>query len=82
MQVDIAVVPKSGRFSVSVKDGKIKIHLRSAPEDNKANLELIKELGKALHSEVRIVSGLKSRHKTIEIGIVKEDWDDYLRSLE
>lgn len=82
MLVDIVVVPKSGCFSVSVKEGKVKIRLRSAPEDNKANLELVKELKKALGAEVRIVSGIKSRHKTIEIAIGKDDWDDYLRSLE
>ncbi|MBU0591101.1 DUF167 domain-containing protein [Candidatus Micrarchaeota archaeon] len=69
MIIDIIVVPKSGRFAVSVKDGKIKVFLKSAAEDNKANLELIKEFSKLTSCEVRIVSGLKSRRKKIELDL-------------
>ncbi len=79
--VDVTVVPKGGSFSVSVKDGKVKVHLRSPPENNKANIELVKELGKALSCEVRIVSGQKSRHKKLELGLDKEEWERYLHSL-
>jgi len=79
--VDVAVVPKGGSFSVSVKDGKIKIRLRSPAEDNKANIELVKELGKALSCEVRILSGQKSRHKRLELGIDQNTWEKFLRSV-
>jgi len=76
--VDITAVPKSGRFSVSLKDGKVKAFLRSAAEQNKANLELVRELSKALDKPVRIISGHKSRHKRLEIDISKEEWEDFL----
>ena len=78
MIVEITVVPKSGRFSVSRKNGKIKILLKSAPEQNKANIELIKELSKALKAEVHIISGQKSRNKKLEIAVTKEKWEQFL----
>jgi uncharacterized protein (TIGR00251 family) len=78
MLLQVNVVPKSGRFSVSVKDGRVKVNLRSAPEGNKANLELIKELSKSTGAPVRIVSGLKSHHKAIEIGMDPTEWEKYL----
>ena len=37
------------------------------PEDNKANIEVIKFLSKSLKKKVKIVSGLKSKEKMIEI---------------
>lgn len=81
MIAEVTVVPRSGRFSVSAKQGKVKIFLKSGAEQNKANMELIKELSKALKAEVRIISGLKSRHKKIELSIGEDAWNDYLSSL-
>ena len=75
MIVDVTVVPKSGRFSVQQKEGKIKIYLKSPPEQNKANLELIKELSKRLGCEVRIISGLKSRQKRLELDTSPDSWN-------
>ena len=66
MIVEVTVVPKSSRFRITKKDGKIKIHLTSPPEDNKANLELIKEL-KKLGCPASIVSGHRSRHKKLDV---------------
>jgi len=44
-----------------------KIDIKAKPEDNKANIELIKFLSKALGNKVRIKSGLKSKEKIIEL---------------
>lgn len=44
-----------------------RISIKARPEDNKANVELIKFLSKLLKKRVRIVSGLKSREKMLEI---------------
>ena len=44
-----------------------KIQIKAKPEDNKANIELIKFLSKSLKKKVRIFSGLKSREKIVEI---------------
>ena len=44
-----------------------RISIKAKPEDNKANVEVIKFLSKLLKKKVRIVSGLKSKEKIIEI---------------
>ncbi len=78
MIIDITVVPKSKKFSIIQKDGQIRIHLKSAPENNKANLELVQELSKLLGCQVRIISGLKSKHKKLDLTISQEELDLYL----
>lgn len=78
MIVEVTAVPKSGRFSVSFKEGKVKVSLKSAAEQNKANVELVKELSKALKKEVRVISGQKSRRKRLYIDISREEWENFL----
>jgi uncharacterized protein (TIGR00251 family) len=68
MLLHVTVVPKSGRFWVEKRpDGGLKVHLKSAPEGNKANMELIKEMRRLLGAEVRLVSGAASRRKVLEV---------------
>ena len=58
------------RDFLKVEDDKIIVGLTSKPERGKANLELIKKLAKHFKvssSQIRIVSGLKSRRKIVEI---------------
>jgi uncharacterized protein (TIGR00251 family) len=81
MIVEVAVVPKSGSFRITQKDGKLKIFLKSAPEDNKANFELITQLEKKLGCNVRLVSGAKSRHKKLDIGIQEQEWKLFLNGI-
>ena len=78
MIVDITAVPRSGRFAVSVKDSRVKVFLKSPAERSKANAELVAELSKALGKPVRILSGHRSRHKRLEIGISEEKWEGFL----
>ena len=55
---------------IKVEGNKILVGLTSKPEKGKANLELIKKLAKYFKvpsSHIRIVSGLKSKRKIIEI---------------
>ena len=73
MRLEITVVPKSGGFKVEVKEGRIKVFLKSAPESNKANIELQKEMQRLLKADVRIVFGLTSRRKILEVGLSKEE---------
>jgi len=58
------------RDFLKVEDNRITVGLTSKPERGKANLELIKKLAKHFKvssSQIRIVSGLKSRRKIVEI---------------
>ncbi len=67
----IKVIPSSGKMQWSLdKAGNLKAHLKSPPEKGLANKELIKELSKALkiaQSEVDIIKGATTRHKTVRI---------------
>lgn len=63
------------RFSpdgkVSVAGDEIAISIKSQPERGKANRELVKKLSQHFgvpEASVRIVSGLTSRKKVIEVG--------------
>ncbi|MBI4176762.1 MAG: DUF167 domain-containing protein [Candidatus Aenigmarchaeota archaeon] len=61
-----------GRESLVVNESSIIIGVISAPENNKANIEIIKRLArhfKLPHQNVRIIRGLKSRKKLVEITI-------------
>lgn len=82
MLVEVAVVPKSGRFSLSLDRGRLRVFLKSAPEGNKANLELLKEMRKATGAAVRLAAGAKSRRKTLDITISEEAWGRFLDSLK
>ena len=68
---EIKVVPSSGRQAWELEaSGRLKIFLKSAPEHNKANLELIKLLSKQLkitQNQIEIVSGGISKYKRIRI---------------
>jgi len=66
MRIEIKVKPNSGKSEIIRKDGYIAF-LKSPPENNKANIELIQLARKKFQSEVRIVSGFTSKKKVVEI---------------
>ena len=41
--------------------------MKSKPENNAANLELLKNLSKIFNSSVKILKGFKSRNKTVAV---------------
>ncbi len=77
MILDISVVPKSGGFRISRKDGKVKVYLKSPPEENRANTELVKEFEKLFGKPVVILSGAKSKKKRIKIPVTEEEWNSF-----
>ena len=48
-------------------DGTMTVAIAAPPEDNKANLELVKFLSRKLKKQVRIASGFGSKTKILEI---------------
>ncbi len=80
MILEVGVVPNSREFAISLKEGKVRIALRSPPEKNRANLELVKELSRATGRHVSIVAGLSSRRKRLEIDMTEEEWAAFLSS--
>ena len=76
MKLKIKVVPKSSRNSVAGWVGDtLKVCVNAAPEKGKANLAAQEILAAALglpKDKVRIVSGLASARKLVEIGELSE----------
>jgi len=81
MIADVSVVPKSPCFAIRKKDGKVRVYLKSPPEGNKANLELVKEFEKLFGRPVSIVSGAKSKNKKLGIPVKKEEWERFLSGI-
>ena len=68
MRIKIKVKPNSGRQEIEkISEEEYRVFLKSSPEDNKANNELIKLLKKQFKRDIKIVSGLSSRKKVIEL---------------
>lgn len=81
MIAEVSVTTNSKRFSVSVKDGRVRIALTSPPEKNRANIELIRELSRRSGRSVRILSGQTSKRKRLEIGMDEGEWLLFLSGL-
>ncbi|MBU4300685.1 MAG: DUF167 domain-containing protein [Nanoarchaeota archaeon] len=67
VMMSVTVKPLSHRFKILVDENRIIICLKSIPEDNKANIELIKGLERLLKKHLSIVSGEKSKKKKLLI---------------
>jgi uncharacterized protein (TIGR00251 family) len=69
MIVKIKLHPNSSQEKIqeAEKDKEYEVWLREKPIDGKANEELMKVLKKYFKKSVRIVHGLKSRNKVIEV---------------
>jgi len=63
----VSVKPNSGEFAVDIKEDKLIVRLKNRAENNRANIELIKELRRILKKEVSLLSGGKSKTKKLVI---------------
>jgi uncharacterized protein (TIGR00251 family) len=71
IRLEITAVPGASKTEFAgVKDGRLRVRIAAAPEDGKANAELINFLSKSLNCPKRnlqILAGEKSRMKTIAL---------------
>ena len=68
MIIKVKVKPNSKEQEIiKMGYGEYKISVTERAEENKANIELLKLLKRQFGKEVRIVKGLKSRNKIVEI---------------
>jgi len=51
---------------ISIENNVCRVTIEERPENNKANLEIIKYFSKLLGKRIRIIKGLKSRRKVID----------------
>ena len=63
----IRVVPNSSRTELTEENSGLKLHLKAAPEKNKANKEVIRFFKKEFGLRVEIKFGEKNRDKILEI---------------
>lgn len=76
----VRVVPRSSRSEVAgVQDEALRVRLKASPVEGKANEECVRFLAGLLgvkRDRVRILSGLKSKTKTIAVsGLKKKDFE-------
>jgi uncharacterized protein YggU (UPF0235/DUF167 family) len=67
MKIEIKVKTNSRKSNLYAKEGKFYANLKSSPENNKANLELIKLVNKYFETKSRIVFGHTNKKKVLEI---------------
>ena len=68
MIIHVQVKTSSGKQDITKEDnGNFIVHLKSAPEDNKANVELAKLLQRFFKKKVKIKSGFTSKNKIVEV---------------
>ncbi len=68
MIIKVKVKPNSGRQNVEkVSENDYIVYLKKPAEDNKANIELAKVLKKHFKKNIKIIKGLKSRNKVVEV---------------
>ncbi len=68
--IDVKVLPRSSRKGVEVVDGGLKVRLTAPPVDGAAHEQLVEILSETLgirKSSFRIIKGLSSRNKVVEI---------------
>ena len=75
--VMIEVSPNSGKFQITGYNTwrhTIEVKIKSPPTKGKANKEIMKEFSKLTEHPAEIVSGHKSRQKTIKIDEIDEEY--------
>ena len=70
MKINVKVIPNSKKDIIIKEDNKLKIHLKAKAVNNEANKYLIMILSEYYNkrkNDIKIIKGLKSREKIIEI---------------
>jgi len=75
VRLRVSVIPRSGRSELKKSGNSLKVWLKSAPEDGKANAELMRILADKFDvktHQIEIISGFSSRKKVVDIMGVSE----------
>ncbi len=67
MKIEVYVKPNSSKTKIVAQKNNIyKVELKTSPENNKANIELIKLFTKKFKTKFKIVQGLTSKKKILK----------------
>ncbi|OPX57568.1 MAG: hypothetical protein A4E25_02213 [Methanobacterium sp. PtaB.Bin024] len=84
--VQIEVSPNSGQFQITGYNQwrqTLEVKIKAPPTKGKANKEIMKEFSKLTGHHTEILSGHKSRQKTLKIsGIGEKTFFDILKKIE
>ena len=70
MKINVKVFPRSSHEKITAKDGILKAYVNAAPDKGKANKALVALIAKEYNvpkMNVKIVSGMTSRNKVVEV---------------
>jgi len=65
--IEIHVKPRSKQFKIQVEEDELLVFCRESPVKGRVNRELTKELSRLFKRRVQILSGFRSRQKTLLI---------------
>ncbi len=65
--IKVKVKVNQNENKIEKKEDYYLVYLKEKAENNKANIELIKFLGKYFKKEIKIIKGFKSREKLIRL---------------
>ena len=65
--IEIHVKPRSKQFTIQVEEDELLVFCRESPVKGRVNRELTKELSRLFKRRVQILSGFRSRQKTLLI---------------
>jgi len=68
MHIEVHVKPRAKKTAIlSHKDGVYTVAITEAPEDNKANIALVKFFKKHFNTNVRIITGKNTKKKILKL---------------
>jgi len=70
VRLTIKVIPRARQNKIVEENGEYNVYLHAPPVEGKANaalIELLAEHFKVKRSQIKVISGLKSRHKIVDI---------------
>ncbi len=83
MRISFKIIAGSKVFAISKLDEhSYRLKIKSPPIDGKANKEIVEYFSKAFKiakSNVKIISGLYSKNKIIDIPIDEKTWDNFIQ---
>ncbi len=76
MLIIAKIKTNSKKFGIKKKGGILRISLTEPAENNRANIELVKKMAKCFGG-CKIIRGLKSKTKALELPVNKEELEGF-----
>lgn len=81
MLLQIKVRTNQNEFFIDTSKNPLVVNLTKPPQNNQANIELIKQFSSLTGCSVKILRGQKSMSKLLELDLSKEKWEKIVSCL-